>query len=87
MPGLLDAGDEFGVWVPAVCDVFGFVAALAEVDGCAFEACGWCARDAAIFFDEVFEAAFCIGGGLFALFFVGYVDEEFDDAAIFAFWD
>ena len=83
--GFFYAGDEFWIGIPTVGDVFGFVAACAEVDGCAFESARWCARDAAISFDEVFEAAFGVGGGLLALFFVGNVDEEFDDATVFAF--
>ena len=83
--GFFYAGDEFWIGIPTMGDVFGFVATGAEVDWGAFESARWCARDAAISFDEVFEAAFCIGGGLLAFFFVGDVDEEFDDATVFAF--
>lgn len=83
--GFFYAGGKFWIGIPAMGDVFGFVAACAEVDGGTFEAARWCARDAAISFDEVFEAAFGVGGGLLTLFFVGDVDEKFDNATVFAF--
>lgn len=83
--GFFYAGDEFWIGIPTMCDVFGFVTAGAEVDGCAHESARWCSGDAAISFDEVFESAFGVGGGLLAFFFVGDVDEEFNDATVFAF--
>ena len=83
--GFFYAGDEFWIGIPTMGDVFGFVTAGAEVDGGAFESARWCSGDAAISFDQVFEAAFGVGGCLLAFFFVGDVDEEFNHATVFAF--
>ena len=85
--GLLDAGNEIRIRVPTVGHVVGIVAPFAEIHRCAFEAARRRARDTAVFLDEVTKAALCIEGGLFAFFFVGHIDEEFDEAAIIAFGD
>ena len=85
--GLADSGDELGVGDPAVGDVGGAVAALANVDGFALEADRRDARDAAVLQDEVAQASAGVGGGLTALLFVGDIDEEFDDAAVLALGD
>lgn len=68
-------------------DVGCSVAAGSDLNGVAFEARGRCARHAMMFEDEFAQAAFGIGGGLAAFFFVGDVYEEFDDAPVLSIGD
>ena len=67
--------------------MLGFIAAGAEVDWGTLEASGRRAWDTPIFLNELAQATPGICGGLLAFFFVGYIDEEFDDSAIVAFGD
>lgn len=85
--GLQDARGEFGIGDPFVRHARGPVAVFADADGFAQEAAGRRARHTAMTLDEFTQAALGIGAGLFALFFVAQVNEEFDDAGIVAFGD
>lgn len=85
--GAFDAGEKLGVWHPAVGGVGGAIAAGADFDGLTFESDWGRAWDTSMFEDEVAESAFGVCRGLAALFFVGDVDEEFDDAPVLSFGD
>jgi len=85
--GDAETGYPVGIRIPTMSNVVGVVASFAKVDGCALEAARGRARDTTIFLYEVTKPTLRIEGGLFAFFFVGHVDEEFDEAAIVAFRD
>ena len=83
----MDAGDNIGIGNPAVSDVRRAVAPQSDFNWYAFEAARGSAWDAAMFEDKVAQSAFCVGGSLAALLFVGDVYEEFDDASVLSFRD
>ena len=80
LEGFEHQGCCFGVWVPAMGDVRGAIAAMAEGDWCAFEARGRCARDAAIFGYQFALAAADIDGEVFEVLVIFVIDDRFDDA-------
>lgn len=81
LKGFADAVGEFRIWHPAVILT---LLACARIDGghwLAFEAAWWDAWHGSLGNDGA-EAVFCIDGGLAALFFVGDVNQDLDEAAI-----
>jgi len=80
------AGDIFGVGNPAV--VFTFET-RARVDGDERFAFDATRRDTwyGSLGDNGADSVFAVDGGLAALFFVGDVDEEFDEASVWSFGD
>jgi len=82
LKGFLNTSFEGGIWNPSVRDMLCFVTAFADVDELTHDPARRSARHAAIFLNEVTQAALCVDARLTALLFVGHVDEEFDEATI-----
>lgn len=81
MEGEADAGDEGGVWNPAVILAFKPCAGVDGDDGFALEATRRDTWHGALG-DDGADAIFGVDGGLTTLFLVGDVDQEFDEAPV-----